>query len=118
MPSLRVAAVPHLGAYNRIGEAFQRLSAIAGAAGLLRQGAMMLAIHHDDPETTPVEQLRSEAGLSVPEDVALPKERMMGEWLPGSGLRVGAGPSYELYRSTPAEAREEDLRTDLYIPVL
>ena len=145
MPPLRVAAVPHLGAYNRIAEAFQRLGACAASAGLLRQGAMMLAIYHDDPETTPVEQLRSEAAVSVPEDVALPKElvelripagryarathlgsyttlgdtwaRMMGEWLPGSGLRVGEGPSYEVYRNTAAEVREEDLRTDLYIPV-
>src|SRR5579885_3473187 len=74
MPSLRVATIPHVGPYNRISEAFQRLGALAGPAGLLRQGAMMIAIYHDDPEAMPAEQLRSDAGLTVPDDVQLPAE--------------------------------------------
>jgi AraC family transcriptional regulator len=134
MPSLRVATVSHTGPYNRISEAFARLGAIAGPTGLVRGEPMMLA-----------EQLRSDAGLTVPDEVPLPAEvverrlpagryarathvgpydtlgdswsRMMGEWLPGSGNRVGAGPSYEVYRNNPADTRPENLRTDLYIPL-
>lgn len=145
MPSLRVATVPHVGPYNRISEAFQRLGAIAGPAGLLRDGAAMLAMYHDDPETTPAEQLHSDAGLTVPDDARLPTQvvekrlpagryarathigpyttlgdtwsRMMGEWLPNSGHRVGNGPSYEVYRNNPSNTRPEELRTDLYIPI-
>ena len=85
----------------------------------------LLAIFHDDPETTPPDQLRSEAGITVPLDARLPKElveehipagkyactvhvgpyetlgdtwaKFMGEWLPASGYRVGPGASFEMY---------------------
>jgi AraC family transcriptional regulator len=145
MPELRVAAVHHVGPYNRIAEAFARLGAIAGPGGLLRQGAMMLAIYHDDPETTPAEQLQSDAGLTVINEMALPSgveeqrlpagryaktthrgpytklgdtwTRFMGEWLPKSGHRVGAGKSFEVYRNNPTNAAPEDLVTDLYLPI-
>lgn len=145
MPALRVAAVSHMGPYNRISEAFERLGQIAGPAGLLRHDAMMLAIYHDDPETTPAEQLRSDAGLTVPDNARLPTEivekrlpagryartthigpyttlgdawaRMMGEWLPDSGHRIGNGPTYEVYRNNPSNTRPEELRTDLYVPI-
>jgi AraC family transcriptional regulator len=145
MPTLRVATVAHLGPYNRISEAFQRLAGIAGSAGLLRDEAMMLAIYYDDPETTPAEELHSDAGLTVPDGAYLPSEvierrlpagqyarathvgpyttlgdtwaRMMGEWLPRSGHRVGNGPTYEVYRNNPSNTRPEELRTDLYVPI-
>jgi AraC family transcriptional regulator len=145
MPAIRVAAVRHVGAYNRIVEAFQRLGAIAAPAGLQRDDAMMLAIYHDDPETTPVEQWLSDACLSVGEGVALPEgvfeqrltpglyartthlgpyrrlgdtwSRLMGEWLPRSGQRVGSGWSYEVYRNNPQDTPQDDLRTDLYLPL-
>lgn len=145
MPSLRIATVQHVGPYNRISEAFQRLGAIAGRAGLVRDGTMMLALYHDDPETTPASQLRSDAGITVPDDLPLPPglvekrlpagryahgthlgpydtlgdtwSRMMGEWLPASGERIGGGASFEVYRNTPADTRPEDLRTDLYLPI-
>jgi AraC family transcriptional regulator len=41
----------------------------------------------------------------------------MGEWLPRSGERVGAGPSYEVYRNNPGNAPPEALRTDLFLPL-
>jgi AraC family transcriptional regulator len=145
MPAVRGAAVRHVGAYNRIAEAFHRLGAFAAPAGLLRDGTMMLAIYHDDPETTPVEQLLSDACISVAEGIALPEgvfelrlaagpyarathlgpyrrlgdtwSRLMGEWLPRSGRRVGSGSSYEVYRNNPQDTAQEDLRTDLYLPL-
>jgi len=42
---------------------------------------------------------------------------MMGEWLPSRGNRVGDGPSDEVFRNNPSNARPEELRTDLYIPI-
>ena len=145
MPELRVAAVRHLGPYNRISEAFQRLGAIAAPAGLLQSRALMLAIYYDDPETTPASQLESEAGVTVTAGVRLPEglvekrlpagryartthqgpyatlgdtwSRLMGEWLPKSGERVGEGSSYEVYRNNPSNASPDDLRTDLYLPI-
>ena len=144
-PALRVAAVQHVGAYNRISEAFGRLGAIAGQAGLFGPAASMIAIYHDDPEMTPEDKLRSDAGITVQPSAKVPpglKEltipagryarathkgpyeglgdawsRLMGEWLPKSGHRLGAGLAYELYRNDPTNTKPADLLTDLYIPL-
>lgn len=146
MPELRVATVHHLGPYPRISDAFARLGAIVAPAGLLQfPEAAMIAIYYDDPETTPPDQLHSDAGIAVPKGVALPEglvekrlpagryarmthvgpytqlgdawSRFMGEWLPKSGHRVGDGSSYELYRNNPTNASPGELRTDLYLPI-
>jgi AraC family transcriptional regulator len=126
---------------------FERLGTVAGPAGLIHdpRDSTMLAIYHDDPEGTPLAELRSDAGLTVSEDAALPEgleeqripagryacvvhegsyerlgdtwARLMGEWVPASGQRVGDGPSYEVYRNTPGAASEDELRTELYVPL-
>jgi AraC family transcriptional regulator len=146
MPELRLAAVRHVGPYNRIVEAFQCLGEIAASAGLIgHPGAEMLALYHDDPEATPIDQLHSDAAITVPNNLALPSgvteirvpagryactthvgpytglgdawAQFMGSWLPQSGHRVGNGPSFEIYRNTPAQTPPEELRTELYLPI-
>lgn len=146
MPALRVASLSHRGPYNTIGDCFGRLDAIAGPAGLFAHpGAMMIATYHDDPDTTPAAELRSDAGIIVPESVAMPNglqeiriaagdyarathigpyamlgevwARLMGQWLPASGRRMASGVCYELYRNNPGNARPEALHTDLYVPL-
>ena len=145
MPELRVATVRHVGPYNQIPKAFERLGAIAGPAGLIAQSSAMIAIYHDDPESTPQEQLRSDAALAVPEDITLPEglveqhiaggryaktihvgpyeqlgdtwARFLGEWVPASGNRIGDGVSYEIYQNTPAQVPVQELRTELYVPL-
>ena len=144
MPELRVAAVHHVGPYNQIPEAFGRLGSIAARAGLFQlAGATMIAIYYDDPETTPQEELRSDAAVVVPENVALPKElnehripggryaravhvgpyetlgdawaRFLGEWLPASGNRIGSGGTYEIYANDPTKVPKSELRTEMYL---
>lgn len=143
LPPVRLATVAHRGPYPAISQAFQRLGAIAGPAGLFRPGARMIALYHDDPETTPVADLRSDAALSVPADATIPERlvevqipagrwartthvgpytalgdawaRLMGDWLPKSGQRVGAAPAYEEYLNDPSTTAPADLRTDLYV---
>ena len=146
MPAFRVAAVRHLGPYNRISVAFERLGALAGPAGLYQQaGALVLAIYHDDPETTPPGDLRSDAGIVVAADARLPAglveqrlpagryactlhvgpyeqlgeawARFKREGLPASGHRGGPGASYEIYRNDPTKVPKEELRTEMYIPL-
>jgi AraC family transcriptional regulator len=146
LPKLRLASVRHTGPYNQISEAFERLGQLAGPAGLIgKRGAEMLALYHDDPETTPLAQLRSDAGLVVSEDTPLPEglieqrvppgryamtthvgpyeqlpdvwARFMGEWIPASGERMSAGVSFEIYRNTPGNAAQHELRTELYVPL-
>ncbi|RKG56473.1 AraC family transcriptional regulator [Corallococcus sp. AB011P] len=146
LPALRLATVPHVGAYSRISEAFQKLGQLAGAAGLLRHaGGTMLAVYHDEPESTPQDQLRSEAAVVIPDDAVLPEvlgerrlpagryastvhvgpytelgdawARLMGQWLPDSGHRVGEGVSFEIYRNNPMQVPPAELRTELYVPL-
>jgi AraC family transcriptional regulator len=145
-PELRVAAVRHIGPYIRINEAFARLDALAVPKRLFQwPGKMMVALFHDDPDTTPADQLRSDAGLVVPNDLTLPDglteqripaseyastvhigayeqlgdtwARLMGEWLPASGRRMGPGASYEVYHNTPMDTPKEKLRTEIRIPL-
>jgi AraC family transcriptional regulator len=146
LPARRLATVRHLGPYPQIAEAFHRLGTIAAERGLYAHAdPPMLALYHDDPETTPPAELRSDAALVVRDGVGLPSDlseatlpagryaktshrgaysglgdtwaRLMGEWLPRSGFRVGAGPSYEVYVTDPRTTASEDLVTDLYVPL-
>jgi len=145
MKALRVAVVHHVGAYSRISEAFGRLGDLAGRASLLDAKPTMLALYHDDPETTPESELRSDAGIVVPENATLPAglaerrlpagryactmhigpyeqlgdtwSRLMGQWLTGSAERLAESPSFEIYLNTPADVPKAELRTELYMPL-
>ena len=144
-PALRVAAIRHIGPYMQINHAFERLGQIAGPAGLFKyQDAAMVAIYHDDPESTPADQLRSDAGIVVPDGVPLPAslseqrlrggayactlhvgpyerlgdtwQRLLGEWIPAHDRRVD-GVSYERYLNMPGQVPKEELRTEICVPV-
>jgi len=146
VPELRVAGVSHLGPYNQIGKAFERLSGIAGPAGLFQQpGAAAVGIYHDDPESTPLDQLRSDAAIVVPDGVKVPPElneqrlpagryavtvhkgpyeqlpdawmQLMGTWLPASGHQLSEGPSYEYYLNDPSTTPKEQLPTEIRVPL-
>jgi AraC family transcriptional regulator len=145
-PALRVGTVRHIGPYLQINHAFARLGELAAPARLFeRPGAQMVALFYDDPDTTPADQLRSDAGVVVAPDVELPNglterciaagdyastthvgpyetlgdtwARFMGEWLPASGRRIGDGVSYEVYHNTPMDTPKEQLRTEIRIPL-
>jgi AraC family transcriptional regulator len=146
IPAYRVAAVRHVGPYAQISQAFARLGALAGPAGLIGHGAIMLAIYYDNPESTPPQNLRSDAALTIADDARLPEgllemhlpagryamtshvgpyeqlgdvwARFIGEWLPASGERLADTPSYEIYRNTPADVPADRLVTELYLPLV
>jgi AraC family transcriptional regulator len=146
MPEMRVASVHHVGPYNQVAQAFERLGSIAGPAGLFAQpGAAMVGLYYDDPESTPQEELRADAGIVIPPATPLPAglteqrlpagryakvihrgsyeqlgdtwARLLGEWLPASGHRIGSTPSFELYRNTPMDTPKEQLVTEIYAPL-
>ena len=145
LAELRTATAHHVGPYSRISDAFGRLGEIAGRAGLVQGKPTMLAIYHDDPETTPESELSSDAALVVSEDSKIPEglaERrlpagryactlhvgpyehlgdawacFMGQWLPQSGERIGHGTAFEIYLNTPMDVPKQELRTELYIPL-
>jgi AraC family transcriptional regulator len=141
----RLAFVRHVGPFEGVGAAWNRLFAWAGRNGLLGPAAEMLGVIHDDPEITPPERLRYDAALVVTErvrpegDVGIeelpPAEyavtlhrgpyetlyltyaRLCGEWLPSSGREALAAPGLEFYRNTPQTTRPDDLITEIYIPL-
>lgn len=145
MPQLRVAVVRHSGPYDGISAAFDRLGRLAGQAGLFGPDSMMIALYYDDPETTAADELRSAAGITMSTDADVPAGldeeqlpagrylcsthlgsydrlgeawgQMTGEWLPQSGYRGRDGVSYEIYRNNPSEVPEDELKTELYVPV-
>ena len=105
----------------------------------------MVAIYHDDPESTPPDQLRSDAGVVVPDGIELPAplteqrlpagtyactvhvgpyerlgdtwQRLTGEWIPSHGRRVD-GLGYERYLNMPGSVKKEELRTEICVPVV
>ena len=145
-PELRAAAVRHVGPYHQIGEAFRTLDSIVRPSGLMKPGAQMIAIYHDTPDSTPTDQLRSDAAVTVSPGDQLPKglteERVPGgryacaihvgpyeqlgdawvrlrrEWLPASGHRAGSGASYEVYLNNPmTEPDKQKLKTEICFPL-
>lgn len=139
---LRIGYLTHIGPYHLIGAVFHRLHAIAGQHQLHGPGVVTLAISYDDPETTPPEELRSEACISLADDTPLPDaldervlpggryararyegaypglgdawQRFAGQWLPSSGEQVSGGPCFEIYRVMDPETPENCV-TDLYM---
>jgi AraC family transcriptional regulator len=145
LPAMRLAAVQHTGPYNQIAPAFRELGRIAGPAGLFAHpGAMMMGLYKDDPATTPASQLRSAAGIVIPEEVTIPPglvEERVGAGRFACGLHVGpyealtdawarfkselsASPhqhrsatSYEVYLNDPSQVQPADLKTEICMPV-
>lgn len=64
---VKVLAVRHTGPYNEVGAAFERLGRVVSELGIDPSGCEWLGIWHDDPQTVPAEELRSDACLSLPE---------------------------------------------------
>jgi AraC family transcriptional regulator len=147
MPEIRAAGIRHTGPYNQIGLAFDRLGKIAGPAGLFSQpDATMIGIYHDNPQIVAKDQLRSDAAVTLADGMPLPAglqeqripagryattthvgpyeelpdvwARLVGEWLPASGNRIGPGASYEIYRNDPTKVAKQELITELYVSVL
>lgn len=87
MEDMKVLAVRHRGAYNRIGEAFDRLCGIAAEHGVPMEGSKWLGIYWDDPSEVPPEELRSEACMTVSDDPPI-------AGVEGASVRLLDGGSY------------------------
>ncbi|HOD73977.1 MAG TPA: GyrI-like domain-containing protein, partial [Candidatus Bipolaricaulis anaerobius] len=79
LPELHVACIRHVGPYNRIGSAFERLLHWAGPRGLLRfPETKVIAVYHNDPDVVEEANLTSSVCITVPENTAVedPVKRM------------------------------------------
>lgn len=137
-PELRVAGIRHIGPYHEIGRAFGRLGSLAAPP----KGAQMIAIYHDDPDTTPADRLRSDAAMTLPggsktpnglieqrlpagryasvvhkgpyEDLPHVWAQLKKEWLPASGHHASR-PAYELYLNDPTKTAKPELLTEIFL---
>jgi AraC family transcriptional regulator len=146
LPALHVAYVRHVGPYNQIPEAFERLAKWAGPRGLMsRPDAVMLGVYHDDPDVTETAKLRSSACVTVPEGTETGGDigtmtvpgglfavarfeigddqygeawnQLMGEWFPESGYQPDDRLCYEVYRNNPDEHPQHKHVIDVCEPV-
>ena len=143
-PRRRLAAIAHAGPYHEIGRAFEKLHATLAARGLLPQAGEMAALYYDDPASVAPERLRAHAGITLPETagIAAPLEEVviaggrtavmthrgpyaglpagweeLFGWLAASGEVPADQPAYELYLNTPMDVRQDDLLTDICVPL-
>jgi AraC family transcriptional regulator len=143
-PELRVGTVRHIGPYELIPQAFERLGSIMSNAGPRRAGAQLLALYYDDPLITALDKLRSDAALLFPGRAEVPAglierrvpagryastvhvgsyEHLGKAWaafkkeIAARGLRATGGVSYEVYLSDPASVPSIALRTELFAPL-
>lgn len=130
-PALAIATLRHVGPYNEIGKAFAQIGPVPG---------QLVAVYYDNPESTPPDELRSDAGVVTSDPPAhlrawtLPGGRyakathrgsyktigetwaqLMGQWIPQHGEAIDPSVSFELYRNTPMDTKEADLLTDIYV---
>ncbi len=146
MPEWNVVYARHIGAYNKIGEAFDRVFKWAGPRGLVRfPETKSLAIYHDSPEVTDPSKLRSDACLTVPAGTKVDGEigamkvpgglfavahveidvtqfgeawdKLIGEWMPKSGYQPDDRMCYELYLNDPDTHPEKKWLVDICEPV-
>ena len=144
-PQLRAATLRHNGPYPEIGKTFAQLGPALQGSNLAGPSSEMVAIYHDDPNTTPAEKLRSDAGIVVDEAAQIPTaltekvlsggrylhtrhlgpyEGLAGAWeylrqtaMQEHNAQRREGPPYEIYPNNPGNAAAADLITDIYIPV-
>lgn len=146
MPEWNVVYARHIGAYNKVGEAFERLFRWAGPRGLIRfPETKSLAIYHDSPEVTDPSKLRSDACLTVPPGTRVDGEigtmkipgglfavahveidatqfgeawdKLIGEWMPRSGYQPDDRMCYEMYLNDPETDPEKKWKVDICEPV-
>jgi AraC family transcriptional regulator len=140
----KAICMTHVGPYFMIGQTFGQLGSWLAETGLTAGPG--LAIYHDDPEATPAAELKSEAGMFVPDDFVTSDSRvhvveiaggtyavgthvgpydglprawgeMVGKWLPASGYAFGDSPGLEIYLDDCSKVPPAEVRTEICVPV-
>lgn len=145
MPEMRVGVVHSDMAHPQ--EAWERMSAIAGPAGLMR-GGTVLALYPSSvlrgDHAGAAGPMPYDAAVALPEGQACPDGldetvvpagryvmsvhtgpyeglggswQAFAQWLPASGYAARDALCLELYRTGPGEVPDAELRTELYIPI-
>ena len=144
-PATRLAAIEHVGPYEGIESAFDKVCEIATSRNLWPQSKGMMAVFYDDPDETPVDMLRSHAGIVLPDDVQIPNdmqkvsieqgrvavltykgpytllknayEYFFSTWLPQSQEKRRQDPPFEIYLNSPQDTPVDELLTEICLPL-
>lgn len=139
-----VAYLRHRGPYDTCGETWAKLMPLLGERGYLGQ-ADILGLCHDDPESTPPEEVCYDACVEVKDGfepfenldlqtiaggtfavtthqgpyntIGTTYAALFGRWLPQSGLELRDHPPFEIYLNDPEGTEPEELLTDIYMPL-
>jgi len=145
MPPLNLVYVRHIGVFDQIRFAYEKLMKWAGPRGLLNfPKTKTVTVYHDDPNITDIEKLQQSACITVDGEIKtdgevgnlnLPASKcVVGHfdisvnefeqawnsvclWMSESGYQPGVGLPYELYYDH--EGEEENLRfvLDICVPI-
>jgi len=90
MPAMDLIYCRHVGQFDQIGGAYERLFKWAGPRGLLKfPETKTLTVYHDDPKVVDIEKLRQSACITVDEE-AKPEGEFGKMHLPGGKYAVGS----------------------------
>ncbi len=133
LPQMHVAYIRHTGPYGpQISSAFQKLMKWAERRKILDENAHVLAVYWDNPDTTPPDDCRSDACVTLSKgtvktdedihfqtlragtfavyrceirdgDFEKPWNYLVRTWLPASSYRPGPNPCYEIYHNDTSQ---------------
>lgn len=145
LPDMVVAALPHRGAYDRIGTTFQELDRRLAASPIAGQVSAGIGLYHDMPGEVAEADLRAHAGCVVAEGAEVPAgfdridlpggrhavltvkgsfdripagwNHLYAVWLPASGERPADRAPFEMYVSDMATTAPADFITLICLPL-
>lgn len=152
MEEKQVAYVRHTGTYESLAKEYvglmQTLLAYAEDQNFFAEGQnWILAIYHDNPEFGEESQFRTSLCLTVPKDVQVKEDGILGsmklegglyavghfqikqeqfsdawnymyrEWLMGSGYVPRDSYPFEVYLNNPDEDESRIIKVDIYVPI-
>ncbi len=144
MPELNLIYCRHTGAFNMIGQAYEKLFRWAAPRGLVTSETKTVTVYRDDPAITTIEKVRQDASIIVKGEVKVEGEigkstipagkyavgrfelketefelawNTMCSWLTESGYQPADSPTYEYYHNNYNEHPEHKFIVDICIPV-
>lgn len=144
MPQLNLIYCRHMGAFNQIGQAYEKLFRWAVPRGLITPETKTVTVYHDDPAITTIDKVRQDASIIVKGDVKVEGEigkstvaagkysvghfeiketefeqawNTMCSWLAKSGFQPADSPTYEYYHNDYNEHPDHKFIVDICIPV-
>ena len=147
LPERSIACIHHVGPYNQIGGAFEKVFQWAGPKGLIQfPETKTIAVYYSDAEKVDESELRSSACMTVPEGtegdgevetMTIPGgrfavahveidgsefgdawDKLVGEWIPENGYKPDDSRlCYELYLNDHEQHPEKKFIVDICEPV-